>query len=169
MDFINKIQKSILKVLAHIIKCNVFVCYTSKNEKEAFEIKKLVDKFGGISFMAPYSITGGKDSKRTIISNVDGCDIFLPLISQEASKSPYANQEIGAAILSKTKSKKEIIPVILGKVNPKNLGYLYDIQHYKYNDLSFKKYLRNRISAKYSKFFVVVIIILVFILLSYPK
>ena len=163
----NTIIKWMMVFGSKIVKCVVFICYSSQNLKEAKETRKLVKKYGGIPFMAPYSIEVGNNPKEVIFSNIYNCDIFLPLIDSKTTKSTFVHQEIGYAL----SSKKTIIPITIGKIKQEDLGFLYDLHHEKYNTKKFKKSLKNKILKKYAStilFYVVLLIVLLWIKLK-PK
>ncbi len=154
------IKNWVLKLATRVVNCNVFVCYSSENLRQALKIKELVDYYGGVPFLAPYSIEGGKNPKEVITSNIKNCRLFIPLISSKTTKSTFAHQEIGYAL----SLKKDIIPVIIGKIRQKDLGFLYDHQYEMYNTKPFRSTIKRKILTTYAKVISVYVIILIFLL-----
>ncbi len=145
MKLSSNFKKWFLEFSRRIVSSVIFICYSTENLKQAREVVKLVEKYNGIPFIAPYSIEGGKNPKEAIYSNINNCNIFLPLISSKTTKSPFVHQEIGYAL----SLKKYIIPVIIGNINQKDLGFLSDLQYTNYNSKEFTNLLRRRILTQY--------------------
>lgn len=86
----------------------IFVSHSSKNESF---IKKLKDYFPERDYLIWVSfdnIRPGENFDDAIIKNLKDCDCIIFILTKEALKSDYVNQEIGYALAF----EKEIVPVI---------------------------------------------------------
>lgn len=153
------------KIIAkHMVNCHVFISYSTENFKEANKIKKIIEKYGGKIFIAPSSIAPGNNFKDDIKSNIDSCDIFIPLISQKTVRSPFVNQEIGYAL----PYKKRILPITIGKIKEKNMAFLSDLQCIQFEDKKLENMIKKKILKKYLKVISSwVVILLLFFLIKW--
>ena len=79
-------------------------------------------------FIAHDDIPGSSVWEEEIIKGIEKSDFFIPLISQEFIKSPFADQETGIAVYL----KKKIIPIKLDYTNP--YGFISKFQAIPYKD-----------------------------------
>ena len=136
---------SIIPIVAdfarNVVRYDVFVSYSTENKRQANAIKDLVTKYGAIPFMAPFSIEAGADFQEAIQSNIQNARLFLPLISKKTIKSTYTHQEIGYALRCKT----DILPIAIGNIDSKHLGFLSSKQHVEYHTKECDSAIKKRI------------------------
>ncbi len=87
----------------------VFISYSSKNEDIANTFRKILDKNGIPSWMAPMDIPVGSSYMEMIDRAISGCSCLLLLLTDSAQQSQWIEKEVVSAI----DSKKVIIPVQL--------------------------------------------------------
>src|SRR4051812_17439492 len=75
-----------------------FICYASQDERFALAAANDLRLHGLTVFIARLSITHGDKWSTTIQNALRGSDWVLYLAGKHARQSPYALQEVGAAI-----------------------------------------------------------------------
>ena len=86
----------------------VFISYTSADERFARFVHKHLTDEGLVTFLAPISLSpGGRWSQETLAA-LNSSRWVLFLASRAACTAPYVLQEVGAAVAA----KKELIPVV---------------------------------------------------------
>ncbi|MBI2650466.1 toll/interleukin-1 receptor domain-containing protein [Candidatus Woesearchaeota archaeon] len=103
----------------------VFVSYATEDRFLAVALKRELEDFGIDVFLAHEDITPTTDWQATILATLKQCDIFLPLLTNNFSKSPWTDQETGVAIAT----QKFIIPL---KVNIDPYGFIGKYQAFKF-------------------------------------
>lgn len=76
----------------------IFISYSSKQYEIALNIKNMIEKQGVSTWMAPQSIFPGGDYASDIPDAIEGCMIFLLLLSTESQKSKWVPKELDLAI-----------------------------------------------------------------------
>jgi hypothetical protein len=99
----------------------VFLSYSHKDRVIAAAVKKILEADGMDVFLAHEDIEPCAIWIDTIRSSLDGCHVFIPLLTDEFGKSPWTNQELGYCIAK----DKIIIPI---KVSVDPSGFIHDIQ-----------------------------------------
>ena len=97
-------------------KLKVFISYSKKDKQLAGELKKAFEAFGVEAFVAHDDIESGSQWEEEILKNLEVCDLFMPLETENLRGSHWCQQEIGIALVK----KKIIIPLLpsSGYVDP---------------------------------------------------
>lgn len=104
-------------------KLSIFISYSSSDKKAAGLLKSYITSFAGFScFLAHEDIMPSQNWEDKILTKLRDSDLFVPLISETSSFSPYVNQEIGMALAL----QKPIIPLKIFHTNP--FGFISKIQ-----------------------------------------
>jgi len=103
-----------------------FISYASDCKKSARRIKKQLDHFGFNCFLAHEDIPPQTEWPARIVKELDGCDLFLPLLTTGFIESFYCQQETGFAFCKKV----EILPVMIEKAP---MGMIADMQAVRFN------------------------------------
>ncbi len=108
---------------------DVFISYKSEEYEEAAIIRELFTQYGISCWMAPESIPGGSDYATEIPNGIDGCKVFVLMLSNMAQKSKWVKKEVDWAI----NNDKLILTFIKErfKYNKAFGFYLTDVQDYK--------------------------------------
>ncbi len=145
MGIVDKFLDFIFK---KFIKCHVFISYKNEDIHYAKAVSNFLKSYFVNVFIAPIAIETGKDPHEIIKSNIDGCDIFIPIFSSRTIKSSYTHQEIGYAIRS---DKEKIFPIVIGKMKKKDMGMLATIQYVEFSNTNkWKSELRGKILRRYT-------------------
>ncbi len=99
----------------------VFVSYSSVNKSLAGQIKRILEQYGLSVFLAHDDIPPLHDRQEEISNNLNGCDVFIPVLTHSFRNSKWTDQEIGMAFAL----KKLIIPL---KVNTDPYCFISKIQ-----------------------------------------
>ena len=78
----------------------VFISYSTKDEVEATAVCRAVERLQCPCWMAPRNISGGSKYSEAIVSAIDGCRVFLLLLSSAAQSSPHVERELEHAVSS---------------------------------------------------------------------
>lgn len=89
-----------------------FISYSTKNQSEADAMKRLIEKNGVSSWMAPYDIPAGSSYSQIINIAIKECACFVLLLSCESQNSVWVLKELDRAI----SYKKTVIPVQIDDV-----------------------------------------------------
>lgn len=82
----------------------VFISYSSKNKDIVDDIESSLKKQGVASIWRDTEkIEGGDSFIREIPNNIESCDIFLVVLSEDAEQSPWVEREVRLAIDAKKK------------------------------------------------------------------
>lgn len=118
-------------------KLSIFISYSSSDKKTAGLLKSYLALFCGFScFLAHEDILPSQNWEDKILTKLYASDLFVPLISEKSSFSPYVNQEIGMALVL----KKPIIPIKIYHTNP--FGFIAKIQALSCSDLTFDQLVK---------------------------
>lgn len=127
----------------------VFISYSTADKLKAGAIKDGLNHFGIDAYVAHDDITGGEEWRTSILNNLKKCDLFIPLISENFSKSDYANQEVGFAICKEI----PIIPISLDGKNPYGFLEMFQaIKNFKFEELHFFGSQKTQLDCKDSIF-----------------
>lgn len=107
---------------------DVFISYSTQDLGIATRLRDWITAAGAKPFLAEYSLVPGRPLGADILQAIQQCNLFLLLWSQNAARSEWVPQEIGAA----KGANREIMPVVL-QPNVRLPGFLKDL---KYLDLS---------------------------------
>lgn len=125
----------------------IFISHSSKNKKFIRNLKKHFPDKDYPVWLSFEDIKPGKDTGDKIKKKLSECDFIIFILTDEALKSPYVNQEIGFTVAF---GNKEIIPVIDYDKNQLP-GFLYGkdalklyINSPKKTFLEISPYLRNK-------------------------
>jgi len=105
----------------------VFLSYADKDKSLAGKYKEHLEKYYGFKVFVAHddnvpSLEWGPEIK----DNVSIADIFVLLVSKNAKKSEFVNQEIGIAIAL----DKRFFPIKIDETNP--FGFIYKIHGFLY-------------------------------------
>jgi hypothetical protein len=95
---------------------DVFISYSSKDEKMAQFLRSHLQQQEVSVFMASMSLQLGQHWSAQILSNLKTSSWVLFLASREACQSPYVQQEVGAALVQ----QKKLVPIIW-EIDPSEL------------------------------------------------
>ena len=98
-----------------------FISYSSKDKKLAGDVKETMEDYGVETFLAHEDIRPSAAWTTTIQTELRGCDVFLPLLTDNFSKSAWTDQETGMALAL----EKLIVPL---RVDIVPYGFLGAIQ-----------------------------------------
>ena len=94
-----------------------FITHSSKDNDFARQLSDDLDASGLKGFFDIYSIKPGDAIAARINKGLEECDVFLPILSFAALKSPWCKDEIDAAIAlsnqAARKGKPSIIPILV--------------------------------------------------------
>jgi hypothetical protein len=99
----------------------VFLSYSSLDKKLAGDIKQNLENYGFDVFLAHEDIEPTTEWANKILTELEICDVFIPILTEHFHKSIWTNQETGIAIAH----KKFIIPL---KVSVDPCGFIGHIQ-----------------------------------------
>lgn len=105
----------------------LFLSYPSEDKILAGKIKNILEQFQIRVFLAHEDIVPTKEWKEEILHNLNNCDIFLPLLTQNFVKSEWTSQEIGIAY----SNDKLILPL---KVDIDPFGFIGHLQALKIDE-----------------------------------
>lgn len=107
----------------------VFISYSTDNGDKwtAGTLKTNLEDFGFKVFLAHEDIELGTNWQERIQSELESCDIFLPIISTNFKNSDWADQETGIAF----ELGKMIIPI---KIDIDPYGFIGHIQAFKFDN-----------------------------------
>lgn len=93
----------------------IFISYSHSDRPYLDKLLPLIRKvYGHDSVWFDDDIHGGMDWRQTILDEIDKCNLFIYLVSNESLTSPYCQEELRHA----HRSKKNILPVIVRRLNP---------------------------------------------------
>lgn len=104
----------------------VFASYKSEDKKIAGQIKGNIEKLGLDVFLAHEDIEPSAEWEEVILTKLEETDVFLPLLTENFTKSYYTGQESGFALCRKIL----IIPIM---IDVKPFGFLDRFQGLKAN------------------------------------
>jgi hypothetical protein len=88
---------------------DVFISYSGKNQFDADLVKQVLQSNGIRCWMAPDDIPSGENYAKSIPAAIEGCRIFVLLLSGAAQMSPWVSKELDLAV----NGSKVIIPFVL--------------------------------------------------------
>lgn len=100
----------------------IFISFQHEDRELASQFKWNLERFGFSVFLAHEDIQPSADWPETILNELKGVDVFLPLLTPRFRDSYWTNQEIGIAIARDVL----IIPLKAEDVNP--YGLFYELQ-----------------------------------------
>jgi hypothetical protein len=103
-----------------------FISYSTKDKKHGAAVKAALEKFQIKSFLAHNDLRVSEEWKNRILQELEECDIFIPLLSKEFSKSKWCDQETGISV---NRGAVLIIPLSLDGTVP--YGFISHIQSHK--------------------------------------
>lgn len=103
-------------------KIKVFIC-ASHLDVETGEIirETLADCYGFNVFLFKHNLVGSQDFHKEIITHLNNCEIFIPLLSKNLIGSTFCNQEIGFAVNRLVNKQTTIYPISLDKTRTYDL------------------------------------------------
>lgn len=102
-------QLDYIKQNFHDLECDLkaFIRYSNKDKEVAGIVKKALSNLGIDSFLVHEDITPSQEWQVEIVNQLNICNIFVPLISDNFRASDWASQETGAAFIK----GMDIIPI----------------------------------------------------------
>lgn len=99
---------------------DVFVSHSSKDARLAERVVNAIEECGYRCWLAPRDIDPGEPYARSIMRGIDGCDVFVVLLSRHSIVSEDVLNEVDNA----HGVRKRIIPVFVDDVElPRELNY----------------------------------------------
>lgn len=103
-------------------KIRIFICASHKDSVVAEIIRAtLADCYGFDAFFFDHSLVGSQDYHKEIVTHLDRCEIFLPLLSVNFRQSSFCNQEVGFAVRRQLKEQVKIYPISIDKTQSYDL------------------------------------------------
>lgn len=113
----------------------VFISYSTHNEDSANQIKKILEKFNINCFMASDNINASVTWRERIINEIENCDIFISVLSEDFKNSKWCPQEVGIAYYCKYNNRDiQIIPLWTDGTEP--FGFIDEIEGQEFNELN---------------------------------
>lgn len=85
----------------------IFLSYSTDDKKFVSCLKDELARLGAKVFLAHQDISPSMEWQETILTNLDTCDVFVPVLTDRFSESHWTDQESGIAFAS----RKFILPV----------------------------------------------------------
>lgn len=104
----------------------IFISYSTEDKIITGSIKNFLEYYGLSVFLAHEDIRPTADWQAEIIYNLQGCDMFMPLLTENFRNSEWTDQETGMAVIL----GKFIIPV---KIDSIPYGFVGKVQALKFN------------------------------------
>jgi len=108
--------------IAKIIK--VFLSYSTIDKILTGKIKNYLEDYGLEVFLAHEDIAPSAEWQKVVLQNLENCDVFIPIITENFKSSEWTDQEIGIALAK----GKFIIPLSIDIVP---YGFLNKLQSLK--------------------------------------
>jgi hypothetical protein len=103
-----------------------FISYSSDIKKTAKKVKVYLDTYGFNCFLAHEDIPPQTVWPAEVLKSLENCDLFLPLLTPEFTRSFFCQQETGFAY----SRKMEILPVMISEAP---MGMIANIQAVDFN------------------------------------
>jgi hypothetical protein len=107
-------------------KLKAFLSHSSKDKKLASDLKDVFESFGIYVFVAHKDIKPATEWPRQILQELEACDVFLALLTNNFLKSDWTDQESGIALYL----KKVVLPI---KVTVMPYGFMASKQAHPLN------------------------------------
>ena len=108
---------------AEVVKA--FISYSHADRAVAGQVQRELDKIGIESFLAHEDIEVSSVWKRRILQELRGCDVFVPILSENFRNSKWASQEAGF-IASRPETDVVVVPLCLDETIP--YGFMEEFQ-----------------------------------------
>ena len=107
---------------------DVFISYKAEEIKEATWLRNTLEKNGISCWMAPESIPGGSNYAVEIPRAIQGCKVFVLVLSKQAQSSPWIAKELDRAI----NANKIVMPFMIENCQLDDAFnfYLTNVQRY---------------------------------------
>jgi hypothetical protein len=92
------------------MKIKIFLSYSTKDKKLAGKIKYGLEQYGQDVFLAHEDIEPSTKWKQRILTELEACQVFVPLLTDNFRQSKWTDQESGIAM----EKDKVIIPIKTG-------------------------------------------------------
>lgn len=94
-------QFDYIKQNFHDLECDLkaFISYSNKDKEIAATIKNALSNLGISSFLAHEDIAPSQEWQLEIVNQLNICNIFFPLITENFKESDWTSQESGAAFI----------------------------------------------------------------------
>ncbi len=97
------------------INMKAFISYSTADKEKGAEVKNVLDKLGIESFLAHDDIRVSEEWERRILKELNECQLFIPLLSNNFKESDWCGQEAG---IIANRRNVAIIPFSLNGTNP---------------------------------------------------
>ena len=102
---------------------DIFISYSRADRQFIEQFIPLVRRvYGNNSLWYDDDIHGGTDWWQTILNEIENCELFIYLVSNESLESSYCQAELKEAL----RLKKQILPVIVRRLKPSYPGNIDD-------------------------------------------
>ena len=93
---------------------HIFISYSSKDQKAAFEICSQLELAGIACWIAPRDVTPGKDYGEEIITAIEATHIMVLVLSGDSNASIHVKHEVERAV----SKQKVVIPFRIAEIQP---------------------------------------------------
>jgi hypothetical protein len=100
-----------------------FVSYSTIDKKTAADVKRVFEDFDFDVFVAHDDIQVSDEWRERILDELQQCDVFIPILSQNFLKSDWTQQEVGAVSLRRDVA---VVPLSIDGTIP--TGFIQHIQ-----------------------------------------
>src|SRR5262252_1085628 len=95
---------------------NVFVSYSSRDRREALQIRRLLEEHDCVVWLDAFDINAAANLEEQLISNISRADLFCLLLSPTSVASEWVAKEIDEAIRQRASRALGILPCCCGRV-----------------------------------------------------
>ncbi len=88
---------------------HIFISYSSKEEKQAFQVCELLEKNGKKCYIAPRDIQPGKEYGEEIVNGIDNASAMVLLLTANSNNSPHVLREVERAV-------SKAVPILICKL-----------------------------------------------------
>lgn len=107
----------------HPYRYRAFICHASENKGLAEIVRSALERVGLDAWLDARQLKPGKDFAAEIQHAILSAHLFVPVITAEAKRRPWVNQEIGFAQALNV----PVLPVGVG-IDAETLGMIYHVQ-----------------------------------------
>ena len=122
-NLFNKFQKSSIDKNSTL---EIFISYSSKDEKLAGKIRDIIKKDNIEVFLAHRDIPLSEEWRNEILNKLETCSHLIAVCTENYQCSAWGNQEVGIAL----ENKKKIIPIFAKGTDKTRFGFLEAKQGY---------------------------------------
>jgi hypothetical protein len=91
---------------------NVFVSYSSRDRREALQIRRLLEEHDCVVWLDAFDINAAAKLQEQLFSNIARADLFCLLLSPTSVASEWVAKEIDGAVRQRLTRNLRILPVL---------------------------------------------------------